>query len=125
MNSPARTKVNTAESESSHPTAQTALLQRKCACGGSPGVDGECEECREKRLTIQRRAFNLAMPPEVPPIVHDVVSSPGQPLDPETQTFMEPRFGHDFSKVRMHTDAKAAESALSVNALAYTVGRDV
>ena len=38
---------------------------------------------------------------------------------------MEPRFGHDFSGVRVHTDARAAESAWSVNALAYTVGRDV
>jgi hypothetical protein len=38
---------------------------------------------------------------------------------------MEPRFGHDFSRVKLHTDAKAAESAQAVNALAYTVGRDV
>jgi hypothetical protein len=38
---------------------------------------------------------------------------------------MEPRFGHDFSKVRVHTDSKAAESAAAVNALAYTVGRDM
>jgi hypothetical protein len=38
---------------------------------------------------------------------------------------MEPRFGHDFSQVRVHTDARAAESARNINALAYTVGRDV
>jgi hypothetical protein len=38
---------------------------------------------------------------------------------------MEPRFGHDFSQVRVHTDSKAAESAAAVNALAYTVGRHV
>lgn len=38
---------------------------------------------------------------------------------------MEPRFGHDFSQVRVHTDAKAAESARAVNALAYTIGQDV
>ena len=38
---------------------------------------------------------------------------------------MEPQFGHDFSCVRIHTDAAAAESALAVNALAYTVGRDI
>jgi len=38
---------------------------------------------------------------------------------------MEPRFGHDFSKVRVHTDKRAVESARSVNALAYTVGRDI
>jgi hypothetical protein len=38
---------------------------------------------------------------------------------------MEPRFGHDFSKVRVHTDSKAAESARAVNALAYAVGQDI
>jgi Domain of unknown function (DUF4157) len=38
---------------------------------------------------------------------------------------MEPRFGHDFSKLRVHTDVKAAESARSVNALAYTAGRHI
>jgi hypothetical protein len=62
---------------------------------------------------------------EVPPIVHEVLSSPGQPLDVQTRAFMEPRFGHDFSRVRVHTHTKAAESARAVNALAYTVGRDV
>ena len=38
---------------------------------------------------------------------------------------MEPRFGHDFGQVHVHTDAPAAESARAVNAVAYTVGRDV
>ncbi|HEX4696962.1 MAG TPA: DUF4157 domain-containing protein [Candidatus Udaeobacter sp.] len=61
----------------------------------------------------------------VPPIVPEVLRSPGQPLDSTTRAFIEPRFGYDFSKVRVHTDTKAAESARAVNALAYTVGRDV
>lgn len=61
----------------------------------------------------------------VPPIVDDVLRSPGQPLDPVTRAFMEPRFDHDFSNVRVHRDARAAESAPQVNALAYTVGQDV
>ena len=61
----------------------------------------------------------------VPPILHDVLNSSGQQLDAGTRAFMEPRFGHDFSQVRVHTDEKAAESAQAVNALAYTVGRDV
>jgi Domain of unknown function (DUF4157) len=61
----------------------------------------------------------------VPPIVQEVLRSPSQPLDPATRAFMEPRFGHDFTRVRIHTDAKAAESACAVNALAYTVGQDV
>ena len=97
----------------------SAILQR---CSG--GV--ECAECRQKRLGImQRAAVNTSPTSAVPPIVHDVLSSPGQPLDAGTRAFMEPRFGHDFSQVRVHMDARAAESARAVNALAYTVGRDV
>jgi hypothetical protein len=61
----------------------------------------------------------------VPPIVHEALSSTGQPLDPSTRSFMERRFNYDFSNVRVHTDWRAAESARAVQALAYTVGRDV
>lgn len=57
--------------------------------------------------------------------VQDVLSSPGQPLDSGTRAFFEPRFGRDFSDVRLHTGPQAASSARAVNALAYTVGRDV
>ena len=64
-------------------------------------------------------------PMSAPPIVHDVLSSHGQPLDAATRAFMEPRFGHDFSKVRIHAGGKAADSANAVNAKAYTVGTDV
>src|SRR5262249_3722047 len=61
----------------------------------------------------------------VPSLVHEVLHSPGQSLDPTTRAFFESRFGHDFSHVRVHTDTKAAESARAVNALAYTVGHDI
>jgi hypothetical protein len=61
----------------------------------------------------------------VPLVVHTVLSQPGQSLDHSTRAFFEPRFGYDFSRVRVHTDARAAESARSVSALAYAVGRDV
>ncbi len=160
--------------------ARSGLLQRKCACGGTPGFDGECAACRQKRLlggtfqaklrinqpgdpfereadrvaeqvmrmpapglphrskkggeedvfqtrsVVQRRVGgDVGTQAEVPPVVHDVLRSPGRPLDPATRAFFEPRFGHDFSAVRIHTDARAAESARAVNALAYTVGRDV
>jgi hypothetical protein len=102
-----------------------APLQRKCACGGSGGSGGECEECKKKEMTLQRRAANQPEPATVPPIVHEVLRSPGQSLDSATRAFFEPCFGHDFSKVRVHADAEAAESARAVNAVAYTVGRDL
>lgn len=97
-------------------------LQRKCACGGTPGPSGECAECRKKRL--QRKAARTG-PSNVPPIVDEVLRSSGQPLDAATRSFMEPRFGHDFGRVRVHADERAAESARAVDALAYTVGRDI
>jgi len=55
----------------------------------------------------------------------DAMRGGGAPLDPTTRTFMEPRFGHDFSQVRVHTDARAATVARSLDALAFTVGDDI
>lgn len=57
--------------------------------------------------------------------VREVLRSPGRPLDAETLTFMEPRFGHDFSRVRVHTDAHAARTAGRLHADAYTVGEHI
>jgi hypothetical protein len=74
---------------------------------------------------LQRRAVNQNGQEVAPPIVHEVLCSPGRPLDPATRAYMEPRFGHDFSQVRVHTDGQAAESARVVNARAYTVGQNM
>ena len=60
-----------------------------------------------------------------PSIVSEALSQPGEPLDSSTRLFMESRFGYDFSSVRVHNDAKAAESARAVSALAYTVGNHI
>jgi hypothetical protein len=97
-------------------------LQRTCSCGGSAGPDGECAECARRRL--ERKAKEPA-PDKAPPVVHEVLRSPGRKLEPDVQAEMDARFGHDFSQVAVHTDARAAESARSVGAVAYTVGRDV
>jgi len=171
--------------------ASAGVLQRKCACGAS---GGECESCKEERKSPLFRAPEdrggqpgpvNALPP---PIVHEVLRSPGRPLDPAIRRFFEPRFtpdltparspgdtprpalgrvpaaprrppqakltigepgdrqeqqaelmaravmdagetdhspGYDFSGVRIHTDAKAAESARALQARAYTVGSDI
>lgn len=60
-----------------------------------------------------------------PPVVREALRSPGRPLDPSTRSRLEPRFGHDFGQVRVHTDTNASGSARAVGALAYTVGSDV
>ena len=104
-------------------TASRLSLQRKCACGGS---NTECANCREEREgTLQRAAAQPGAPEEAPPIVHEVLRSPGQPLDAATLDFMEARFGRDFGHVRVHAGSRAAESARSVGALAYSVGENI
>jgi len=55
----------------------------------------------------------------------DAMRGGGAPLDPTARAFMEPRFGHDFSQVRVHTDTRAATVARSLDALAFTVGNDI
>jgi Domain of unknown function (DUF4157) len=102
------------------------ILQRKCvSCGQHSTIEGMCEGCRKKRLPLQRRAANGSEVEEVPPIINEVLSSPGQPLDLETRTLMESLFKHDFSQVQVHTDARAAKSAKAIDALAYTLQNNI
>jgi Domain of unknown function (DUF4157) len=104
------------------------MLQRACACGAVPGRGGKCADCedKEKKRPMQRAADGGgAAPSAVPASVSRTVQSPGQSLDAGTRAAMEPRFGRDFSSVRVHTDTEAAESARAVNARAYTVGQDI
>jgi uncharacterized protein DUF4157 len=71
------------------------------------------------------------LPSQTSEVVSDVetrinsIRGGGQPLPGSTRAFFEPRFGQDFSQVRLHTDTRAAESARAVNARAFTLGRDV
>lgn len=76
---------------------------------------------------IEREADRVAnkIAGVAPPIVHEVLNSPGQPLDQATRDFFEPRFQHDFGNVRVHSDERAAESANAMDAQAYTAGQDV
>ncbi|HEX5013813.1 MAG TPA: DUF4157 domain-containing protein [Candidatus Limnocylindrales bacterium] len=83
-------------------------------------------------LGLQRTAGNasvvqlLGADEEQTSPVHDVVGKGGgAPLDDGVRSDMEGRFGQSFSDVRVHTDAKASESAESVGANAYTVGNDI
>jgi hypothetical protein len=106
------------------------ILQRLCA---------ECEEELaqtepvDSRLLVGRqvraqRKEGFASTPQVTPSVSAnirALQGGGSPLPPATRAFFEPRFGADFSQVRVHTGARAAETAKSINARAFTVGRDI
>lgn len=87
------------------------VLQRKCGCGSSAKSGGDCAACSEKR-ELQRQATG-AGPAVAPPIVHQVLASPGQPLPVSERAFFEPRFGHDFGTVRVN-DSSAPQTELPV-----------
>ena len=76
-------------------------------------------------MTLQRAAVNPTVEPDAEFKVREALRTPGRPLDTGTRESMEPRFGYDFSNVRVHNDNVAAESARSVHASAYAVGRDI
>ena len=88
-------------------------------------MEEEKEMLRAKPLSQQRVNDGIRISSETPTIVNEVLSSTGQPLDIETRNYFELRFGHDLSRVRVHTGTKAAESARAINALAYTAGPNV
>jgi hypothetical protein len=177
--------AHTATTKPAQSNSYASLLLRKCVCGGSAGLTGQCDECNSKKLLgkplqtklriselgdvyeqeadrISRQVMRMADPAiqrayacggtcstcrseaarerrvqtnrfnpgagagaTAPPIVDEVLRSPGRPLDETTRVFMAPRFGYDFSQVRVHTDSRAAESARAINALAYTAGSSI
>ena len=101
------------------------VVQRACSsCKEDEEVQRKCAECEEEDKLKRKPASSGSVSP-VPPIVHDVLRSPGEPLDASARSYMESRFQTDFSHVRVHTDTRASESARAVNALAYTVGRNL
>jgi hypothetical protein len=79
---------------------------------------------REKELTARRDTAesSLSHDNEIPPSVHEVLNTPGEPLTTQVRVVFESRFGHDFTRVRVHADPAAAESARQIAARAYTVG---
>jgi hypothetical protein len=99
------------------------------------GIDKKCAACETKgqqeKIEISRKpshASNLETSDQATNEINSVISggsSGSSLLDANTKELMEAKFGYDLSNVRIHTDAAAAKSAESVNALAYTVGNDI
>ena len=94
------------------------VLQRKCP---------NCDEDEKKVLQAKNLPGQVPLTQghDVPHAVHDLLRSNGQPLDPATRAFMEERFGHDFSRVRVHSGETAEQSARDMSALAYTMGHNI
>jgi len=115
-------------------------LQRKLTIGASNDpLEQEADRVADQVMSVPTHSAVGSAPPRIqrytgqmtegmdtaPASVDHVLSSPGRPLDPSLQQDMGQRFGHDFSRVRVHTDAAAERSAGEVNANAYTVGHNI
>jgi hypothetical protein len=108
------------------PAAGGGILQRKCACGQhTTDQYGQCAECRKKHMGLQRRAVNQNGPEIAPPIVHEVLRSPEQMLDPPSRACVEPRFYQDFSRVSMHyAPSQVVQSRLAISQISDTSERE-
>ena len=98
-------------------------LQRKCACGNHSVGGSACSECAQQKR-LQRKAGSAFRGAETASIEH-VEPSGGQPLESTIRSWMESRFDHDFSRVRVHTGPEAEGAANLLGARAYTLGSDV
>jgi hypothetical protein len=115
---PAGTRFDNSPRATSPPATSEMGLQRKCAeCG-------QCDECKRKGV-IQKKSSSAPSPYSAPSQIHDVLRSPGRPLDAGLRGAMERSFGHDFSRVRVHTGAAADASARGIGAHAFTAGHNI
>ena len=105
----------------------SATILRRCNCGSHTHGSGACADCRKKE--VQRKGTagrTLDTDSEgVPAIVNDVLADGGEPLPETTRAFMEPKFGCDFSRVRVHTGDRADQSAQAIHASAYAFGSHI
>lgn len=108
------------EDEEKNETLQTKpLLQRQ--------AEEESEEEEEEDKALQADSAPGQTPNVTPAIGSEIsaMQGGGQPLHPVTRAFMEPRFGHDFSQVRVHADTNAVKTSQLINARAFTSGHNI
>jgi outer membrane protein OmpA-like peptidoglycan-associated protein len=120
------------EQEADHVADQVMRMPAtsRSVTGAPPQISRKCAQCEaeeeDKTQTLHTKPAGAASVSRgAPPIVQEVLRKPGEPLDAETRAYFEPRFGRDFSQVRLHTDAEAAASARALNAFAYAVNSDL
>ena len=101
-------------------------MQRQPIAKGKEKLQHQTIEAPEKELLMTKWSSRRIQ--DVTPDIESQIHSPrgaGQPLDPTTRSFMEPRFGRDLDDIRIHTNATANRLARSIQAEAFTTGRDV
>ncbi|HEX5800131.1 MAG TPA: DUF4157 domain-containing protein, partial [Gaiellaceae bacterium] len=90
-----------------------------------PLTEPASEQKEEEQAPVQPAPASPSAETPLQAHVDGALASPGRPLDAPTRRSMESRFGHDFSRVRVHDDARAAATAGELNASAFTVGDDI
>jgi predicted DNA-binding ArsR family transcriptional regulator len=128
-----RISVFAPNEESTAEDAPELPVQKKILVGLTQDpLEGEADTAtdqvmRSSKVGTPLRLDSGAMPAmqAAPGAVHAALHGQGAPLDEEARRFFEPRFGHSFSRVRVHTGRVAAESAEAVQARAYTVGQNI
>jgi hypothetical protein len=89
------------------PVVGAAFLQRQCSCGQHAG-NGECAECKKQKETLRRHPNGASAQSAAPASVHEVLSSPGQALEPTVRDFMGTRFHGNFSRLPVQSRAQLA-----------------
>jgi hypothetical protein len=100
-------------------------VQGKAGCGTGQGLSCSDEGATSNGLVRRKVTAQPGPVSDIPPVVHEVLRSSGQPLESSAQEYMSSRMGYDFSHVRVHTDTLAHHSARAVHASAYTTGNDI
>jgi len=91
------------------------------------GIQRKCSHCEEEENKMQRKEMNAEETSAEKELTNYVnnLGNTGHTLPDEVRNYYEPRFGYDFSNVKLHTDSVAAKSAQSINAFAYTSGNNI
>jgi hypothetical protein len=93
----------------------------------SLAADRSCHGTRMKQWSERAMStlWESGRTAPTPSHVAEALRSPGEPLNSVDRTVMESRFSFDFSRVRIHSDARAAQSAEKIGAEAYAAGRHI
>lgn len=125
-------KMNGAEIQ--HITEEEEMMQIKASEGTIQRICSQCgdeeklQRMEKEEETLQPKQESTGVSTVTPGIqtsINRLRQGGGAALPESTQTFMELRFGHDFSRVKVHTNPQAADLSRSVRARAFTVGSDI
>ncbi len=107
------------------PEGATEHLPLSLLAFRKPKLQRKCSKCEEtEKGVLQSKSEQTSGDLDAGKAAR-VAEQEGMPLAKEVRSFFEPRFGHDFSQVRVHVDGEAAHGAKAIQARAYTLGKNI